>query len=850
MQLYIIYSVEELLSTIGDSDFTADESQQNNDNEYEHKQGQMTLTPQSSNTSTELMLDPYNAQHMEWMQQQIINLYSQDMDDLEASEMTTNNVANTKDTNNIFDDIESVSYLSLNAINTISIGPSEYRNIDEFNQYLSQILLNIIKYAEINNQLYRMNGHKHREKRNKHKKYRSSYDEIIQHIPPHSHYAFNPSLSPSSSFTDGVSQKYSKSKIFRSSTLKNENIEIIEQELESLNIDHCVNIESLKLIHDIIQLNKLSLKSISLQFKLYEEHDYDNDVNEQYDGDTESDDEHEQKSNMSQRERLFQLIMPSPNQNILTRDKKTKKSQSLQELKVNYDYKQNRNQHYESNMMISCISSILKLCERMKNLERFNFRLIDFNRECYDYFTHFDVNSEQTIFPNLKYLTIHIDDHLSQTEVSSFPFYAFAASPILAFLKKLKSLQSISIIIDDIHYKKKKKKRRDSHNNDENMQQQQYPYQFTIYWIKKLCEKMFEILNKNHHNLQEFYFKNTRIDCGTSECFQEMLINFIKNHVDLVKIHIILHDFIDENLSLLIQSMYATESKWKYKSCINNLEELKLVSKTCIDYAHCNNNRNNHNQNDNIQRSLRHHYGDHSLSALLHLIYNCSTLRSLSLICFYGADTIKFNALISAIKHKKNLNYLEIAQLRKDNDTLYSLSKLFKQQNPTKKHHRHKTVKAKYNVNWSFYQNIKISFGVEFRHFYHGEKLQIYDMKQFINLILQNQILLNENKLNLLKLIESRIDKSYHKLFCVPPDVLSIVVEFCLGLDSLNVELLQWNLFDAEELFLLFQGLMYFKEKYQELIQDKSVSHHHNKTNYRKIKWFNPNWFNDIIAIK
>ena len=76
-----------------------------------------------------------------------------------------------------------------------------------------------------------------------------------------------------------------------------------------------------------------------------------------------------------------------------------------------------------------------------------------------------------------------------------------------------------------------------------------------------------------------------------------------------------------------------------------------------------------------------------------------------------------------------------------------------------------------------------------------------------VDLILQNQVLLNENKSNLLQLIESRIDKSYD--FCVPPDVLSIVVEFCLGLDSLNVELLQWNLFDGEELFLLFQGLIF-----------------------------------------
>merc|ERR550525_2356067 len=106
--------------------------------------------------------------------------------------------------------------------------------------------------------------------------------------------------------------------------------------------------------------------------------------------------------------------------------------------------------HYESNMMISCISSILKLCERMRFVESFDFRLIDFNKECYDYFSHFDTTSDVQIFPALKTLTLHIDDHLSQTEVSSFPFYAFAASPILAFLKKLQPLESLSIIVDEM----------------------------------------------------------------------------------------------------------------------------------------------------------------------------------------------------------------------------------------------------------------------------------------------------------------------------------------------------------------------------------------------------------------
>ena len=73
--------------------------------------------------------------------------------------------------------------------------------------------------------------------------------------------------------------------------------------------------------------------------------------------------------------------------------------------------------HYESNMMTSCISSILKLCERMPFVESFDFRLIEFSQECYDYFSHFDTTSDVQIFPALKTLTLHIDDHLSQTEV-------------------------------------------------------------------------------------------------------------------------------------------------------------------------------------------------------------------------------------------------------------------------------------------------------------------------------------------------------------------------------------------------------------------------------------------------
>lgn len=86
-----------------------------------------------------------------------------------------------------------------------------------------------------------------------------------------------------------------------------------------------------------------------------------------------------------------------------------------------------------------------------------------------------------------------------------------AASLILAFLKKLKSLHSICIIIND---QKQRKTENDDQNTEYNDDQQ---YQFTIYWIKKLCEKMFEILNKSHRELKYFYFKNIRSDCGTSE---------------------------------------------------------------------------------------------------------------------------------------------------------------------------------------------------------------------------------------------------------------------------------------------------------------------------------------------
>ena len=149
------------MSTLGDSDFTLDESEPLQEN----KESELELSPtehsQSSNVS-DIMLDPYNAQHMEWMQQQIINLYSQDLDD----SMSVTTAINDPKSRLITDDggINGLSYSSVIPITAIKIQPSEYRDIDDFNRYLSEILINIIKYAEMNNQLFRMNGHKYRQK--------------------------------------------------------------------------------------------------------------------------------------------------------------------------------------------------------------------------------------------------------------------------------------------------------------------------------------------------------------------------------------------------------------------------------------------------------------------------------------------------------------------------------------------------------------------------------------------------------------------------------------------------------------------------------------------------------------
>eukprot|EP01084_Bolivina_argentea_P011809 22104_1 len=619
----------------------------------------------------ELELDPYNPDHVDSMKQFII-------DNHETNQRKNKTKTKTK-----------------NPIDKLIIGPNKYGTIDEFNHYLSSIIINILEYAEDNNKLFHLTNNNN----TKHKRCGSSYDEMMRHIPRHSHYAFNPKLSSSSScsYSEGINNinslgtlnKKRKSKIFRSMLMRNENIEIISN-LKTLIIDHFVNIESLKLIHDIVQLTKKSLINISFQFRFYNEND-----------------ENHEKNNMS-----------------------------INSVDVNiYQQIFGRNSSYDNNMMISCISSILKLCEQMNNLESFNFNLIDFNRDCYDYFTHFDTESSDIeIFKNLKHLTIHIDDKLSQTEVSSFPFYAFAASPILAFLKKLKSLQSISIIIKD-----KKNINNNEATTTTTTTDDEQQYQVRIYFTKKLCEKIFEILNKSHNNLNEFYFKNIRNDCGSCEFFIELLINFIKSHRQLSIIKIILYDLCDENLANLIENIYYTK---KY------LQELSLCSQTCI------------NSNTSSQ-SLRHHYGDISLSALLHLIYNSNILRKLSLICFYGADTIKFNALISAINTKTLLNNFEIAQLRKDSDTLYSLSKLFKFKN-----------KNKNKLSWNFYESINVSFGAQFGHFYHGEKLQINEMKKFIDLILENQLLLQENKQNLLNLLSKKINKNFN--FFMPNEKLQI----------------------------------------------------------------------------
>eukprot|EP01083_Nonionella_stella_P065882 173000_1 len=702
--------------------------------------------------TNDFKIDPYNADHIEFMRKEIMN--TNDSTANTNTEKNHTNLSTNTNTNN-----DTYTHQEPDSIDTITIKPNEYPNIYEFNGYLSSMILQMLEYAKQNNELYLVNG-------TDITKFRvTSYDIMMRHIPPYRHFAFLPSATSCDAIpTDECSGKYDKSKIFRSILMKNENVEIVPT-LHTLNINHSVNMESLKLIHDLLQLTKNSLLNISLTLRL---------IN---------------NNNLYQREEVHQYL---PNTSLSEYEPLPGTTNAHLQICT---------EHYESNMVISCISSILKLCERMQRLQRFEFALVDFNRECYDYFTHFDTDSDSQIFTKLEHLTIHIDDDLSQSEVSSFPFYAFAASPILAFLKKLPALRSICIIIDE----------QDTKKQPQNTQQQ-----FTIYFIKKLCEKIFDILNKTHGDLQGFYFKNTRSDCGTSEFFKDMLIHFIKHHTELVHLHIVLHDLCDEDLAHVIQSIYYTESKMNHRSCVQRLESLRLCSKICLDCA------------VKDMRSLRHHYGDISLSALLHLMYISQSLQTLSLLCFYGADSIKFNALMSAIKSKKHcIRHVEIAQLRKDNDTLYSIAKLFRS--------NHHQMRNRSKLNWNFYQSIVMSFGVEFDDFYHGDKLQISDMKSFVDLVLDRQLLLQESKLYLLKVLL----KSGAKL-CMPSDVLWIVVEFAAGLDCLNIAILEWNLMENEELYLLFETVRYFNRKYEELTNKYNaggIKHIH-----RKIQWFQRDW--------
>lgn len=225
--------------------------------------------------------------------------------------------------------------------------------------------------------------------------------------------------------------------------------------------------------------------------------------------------------------------------------------------------------------------------------------------------------------------------------------------------------------------------------------------------------------------------------------------------------------------------------------------------------------------------------------------YNAQNLRRLSLICFYGADTIKFNAFISAVKRADSINQLEIAQLRKDNDTLYSLSKLFKPNKCRTKrsHHGHGHHHGHQRLSWDFYESVVVSFGVEFRHFFHGERPKVVEMQKLMDLILDTQLSLNESKDGLLHLIRKYISK------VVPEDVLWIVVEFSLGIDCLNVVLLQWNLFDGEELFLLFQTLKYFERKYGAFTEEHTLHGSGRKQIHRKIEWFDPDWYSNAMEL-
>merc|ERR1712232_416933 len=107
--------------------------------------------------------------------------------------------------------------------------------------------------------------------------------------------------------------------------------------------------------------------------------------------------------------------------------------------------------------------------------------------------------------------------------------------------------------------------------------------------------------------------------------FIGMLTKFIKTHLCLRQIEVVLYNLDDHILANLIEAMLGCR----------HLSQLRLCSKGVLDSS------------SNILSS---HYANLSLSALLHFVYSSTCLSELSLLFFYGADTIKFDALITAIK--------------------------------------------------------------------------------------------------------------------------------------------------------------------------------------------------------
>merc|ERR1711971_847214 len=185
-----------------------------------------------------------------------------------------------------------------------------------------------------------------------------------------------------------------------------------------------------------------------------------------------------------------------------------------------------------------------------------------------------------------------------------------------------------------------------------------------------------------------------------------------------------------------------------------------------------------------------------SLSALLHLVYAMRSLRVLSLVCFYSNDTIKFNALMSACRAHPNLRVIELAQLRKDAETLYSLSKLFQGKGGygggRKVNSKNRKAKAKERVQWNFCASLTVSFGVAFRYFYYGERVETHHLCTLLDRVGESAQRLAESKQNLLRLSQRRCSVE------MPSDVWWICVEFALGVDGddsvPNVRLLCWDL--------------------------------------------------------